>query len=109
MWVEYIPFLGSPEPGMQSMLFDDLNARARPFRGNKALLDHGKIRPYNHAAIECGDRLGDPQRFNEMLHAARRAATGNGETNAGCAKLICGSDGAGRQDLVLCDERAVNI
>ena len=47
--------------------------------------------------------------LDEHLHAARRAAAGDGEEDAGLAQAAHRGDGVVGQDLVLGDQRPVHV
>ncbi len=77
--------------------------------GKQLLGNRLEIGGNNHAAIKARDRLRDFQGLDQHLHAARRPAAGNPKQDAGIVQLLNCLDGAGSEDFVLGDERAIDI
>ena len=62
-----------------------------------------------NTTVEGRNWLGEGKRINQHLHAKRRPAAGNAERNARIPQPLDGFDGAGRQRLVLRDQRSIHI
>ena len=77
--------------------------------GEDVLLEDRHVPVHHQAAVEGGDRRLEVERLDEHLHAAGRAAAGDGEEDAGVAQAVHGGDGVVGQDLVLGDQRPVHV
>src|SRR6267142_120888 len=108
--VAHEPFDVRVEPNIEAMTLDSLDYLLRHADRQKFLVNNGlEIRLDQHSAIEGGERLGDLQCIDQHGHAAGRTSAGNAELNSGFVEALDGFGRTLRQDLLLRNERSVDV
>src|SRR5438270_3403735 len=88
--VAHVPVLIGVEPRVEAAALDNFETTFSSSRVNEMLLQDGQVGPNDHAAVECSNGVRKLERVNQHFHSARRAATGDGECNAGSMELAYG-------------------
>jgi hypothetical protein len=73
------------------------------------LLDYAEIWPNEESAVECRDWRREVEWFDQHLHPSWRPSTRYSEGDAGVAHFVHSGLRALRQDLVVRDERPIDI
>ena len=77
--------------------------------GQRVLLQHLQVGFHDKAAVEGRNGRFEVERLHQHLHAPGRPATGHREEHTGLAQGAHGGDGVVGEDLVLGDQRSVDI
>jgi hypothetical protein len=107
--VPYEPVRAPIEPDVQLERLHQAGDLRHQVLREDVLFQHLHVWFDQEPPVEGRDRRRQGEWLDEHLHAARRTTAGDGEVHAGVAEAAYRLEGALREDLVLRDERAVDV
>ena len=105
----HVPVRRAVDPHVETVSLNGFHDRGHNVVGQPPLVEHGQIGEHDDAAVEGRHRHRQAQRLHQHPQAPRRPPAADGEDDAALAQPIHRLDRALGQQLVLRDQRAVDV